>query len=196
MAEVLELKYLYLAIALALMVVAASAGTFTPGLEADTYVDKENANSTFADAGTLWATSSDGEPSQVAYLVFINNFGTPGAGITSDSQIESATFKINVSEVANSGKVTIYLIHGGFTSEINWEDSQDLEVLNDVTLDIPIEEPGVLTVDATDLTKEAVRVCLTCPFGFKIVADGDASIGFASMESDGFETELEYKAAE
>lgn len=194
MAEVLELKYLYLTIAIALMVLAASAGTFSAGFDADTYVDKENANSTFGDAETIWATSSGGEPSQVAYLNFDNNFES--SGIVSPDQIESATFKINVSVVKEPGDVTIYLIHGYVSPEINWEDSQDLEVLNDVTLDIPIEETGVQTVDATDLIKEAVLTCTSCPFGLKIVADGDASIGFASMESEGSKTELKYTTSD
>lgn len=183
------MKTVYAALALFLLLGSACAGTFTAGLDVDTYVDRDNPNSTFGDATTLWVASSSGEPTKIAYIGFINAFGNQG--IFSPDQVSTATLKLTVSEVEKAGVIKVYFVHGYISPELTWEDAPEAE--ENVSAEIEIESPGEYTLDATDIIKEAVRTCTEgCPYGLKIVAEGDASIGFASSEVSKGSTELKY----
>lgn len=48
----------------------AAAGAISPELVVDTYMDAEEEEETFADEEILWATSEDGDPVRITFLVF------------------------------------------------------------------------------------------------------------------------------
>jgi hypothetical protein len=188
---VFGLKLVYAMLMLFLLLGSAFAGTFTAGLDADTYVDRDSPDETFGDATTLWVASHAGEPVKIAYIGFINAFGNQG--ISSPDQVSTATLKLTVSEVEKAGVIKVYFVHGYISPELTWEDAP--EAVENVSAEIEIDSPGEYTLDATDIVKEAVRTCTEgCPYGLKIVAEGDASIGLASSEASRGSTELKYVA--
>jgi len=185
------LKLVYATVVLFLLLGSAFAGTFTAGLDVDTYVDRDNPDATFGGETTLWVASQAGEPVKIAYIGFVNAFGNQG--ISSPDQVSTATLKLTVSEVEKPGAIKVYFVHGYISPELTWNDAP--EAVENVSAEIEIESPGEYTLDATDIVKEAVRTCTEgCPYGLKIVAEGDASIGLASSELSRGSTELKYVA--
>ncbi|HOK57890.1 MAG TPA: DNRLRE domain-containing protein [Methanothrix sp.] len=185
------MKLVYATLMLFLLLGSAFAGTFTAGLDADTYVDRDSPQDTFGDATTLWVTSHAEEPVKIAYIGFINAFGNQG--ISSPDQVSTATLKLTISEVEKPGVIKVYFVHGYISPELTWEDAPEAE--ENVSAEVEIDSPGEYTLDATDIVKEAVRTCTEgCPYGLKIVAEGDASIGLASSEASRGSTELKYVA--
>ncbi|WP_175265686.1 CBM96 family carbohydrate-binding protein [Methanothrix thermoacetophila] len=185
------LKSVYATLMLFLLLGLACAGTFTAGLDVDTYVDRDNPNDTFGDATTLWVASAAGEPVKIAYIGFINAFGNQG--IFSPDQVSTATLKLTVSDVEKPGIIKVYFVYGYISPELTWEDAP--EAVENASAEIEIDSPGEYTLDATDIIKEAVRTCTEgCPYGLKIVAEGDASVGLASSEVSKGSTELKYIA--
>lgn len=187
--EVFSLKHVYTALAVILLFGTAYAGTFTAGLDVDTYVDSEKPDMSFADEDTLWAESVSGNPVKITYIGFINAFGNQG--IFSPDQIDTATLKLKVLQVDKPGAIRVYFVHGYISPELTWND--EIEAKEDVYAEIEIPEAGEYTLDATDIIKEAVRTCTEgCPYGLKIVALDDTSIGLASSELSNRSTELKY----
>lgn len=185
------MKLVYTTLTLLLLLGSACAGTFTAGLDADTYVDRDNPDAIFGDETTLWVASGAGEPVKIAYIGFINAFGNQG--IFSPDQVSTATLKMTVSEVEKPGIIKVYFVYGYISPELTWKDAP--EAVENVSAEIEIDSPGEYTLDATDIIKEAVRTCTEgCPYGLKIVAEGDASIGLASSEVSKDSTVLKYVA--
>ncbi len=193
--EDLSLRHLHALIGLLVLLTAATAaaGSYTAKMDVDTYVDSEDANESFGDEEALWATSVDGEPVREVYLSFVNNFGTEG--IFSPDDIESADLKLYVTEVEEPGEITAYLVHGATFDTVAWDDKP--EYATNVTASFDVEDVGEYTVDITELIKEAVETCVEgCPYSVVLVAEDNASVAFASMESSEDAAELEYVSVE
>lgn len=157
-------------------VLAGSAGAvkISPALEMDTYTDAGDEENSFGTDETLWVTSENGQPVRIAYLAF--------SGITSlPQQISSGSLRMYAQEVERPGKVSIYLYDQTAMDIITWADQPEYDPEAVGTLDI--QEPGWQTWDATAFMKKAAVECSEgCPFSVVLVAEDDASIGFASME--------------
>jgi hypothetical protein len=172
----------------ALLLGSALAGEFSSKLAMDTYVDKANPEKSFGEEGTLWATSFDGAPEKITYLGFRNNFGT--VGVTNPQEVHQASLKLQVTEVETPGTITAYFLHGATLDTITWMDQ--LEYDENTSSQIDVKEEGELVLDATDIVKKAVETCAEgCDFSIVLVAEDNASIGFASQET-GQEAELKY----
>lgn len=165
----------------------AAAGTISPELVVDTYMDAEEEDETFSDEEILWATSEDGDPVRITFLTFRE------MAMLAD-QIESGELRMYVAEVDSPGEVTLYFYDMAVLETETWADlpSYDEEPL----ATIEIEEEGWAAWDATSLVKKAAEECSEgCPFTAVLVAEGDASIGFASVEgSEEDKAVLEYIA--
>jgi hypothetical protein len=163
----------------------AAAGTISPELVVDTYMDAEEEDETFSDEEILWATSEDCDPVRITFLTFREM-------VMLSEQIESGELRMYVSEVKTPGEVTLYFYDMAVLETETWADlpSYDEESLTT----IEIEEEGWAAWDATSLVKKAATECSEgCPFTAVLVAEGDASIGFRSMEgSDDEMAVLEY----
>lgn len=171
---------------------SAAAGKFTVNMALDAYIDKENPSESFGEDETLWATSVGGEPVQEVYLNFVNNFGS--VGVFDQDQIESATLALYATDVEVPGEITVYFVEGSIT-DIDWDNQLEYETDESATLEI--DEEGGYSVDVTPLLKRAREACLEdCGYSLVLVADGDASVGFASSESSEDEPELEFTTAE
>ncbi len=165
----------------------AAAATFSPALVVDTYMDASEEDETFADAETLWASNDGGEPVRIAFLVYSEMVKLP-------MEIESGKLRAYVTNVERPGEVTLYFYDMAVLETETWRempryDDEPLATLN-------IQETGWATWDATALVKKAAEECSEgCPFTVVLVAEGDASIGFASMEGSSDETAvIEYVA--
>ncbi|MHC1631901.1 MAG: CBM96 family carbohydrate-binding protein [Methanotrichaceae archaeon] len=167
---------------------AASAGTFSPHLIGDTYVDAENEDKNFGSKETLWVTSDDGEPIMVTFLEFNK------IGIKSADDIESAILKMYVTDVEEAGNVSAHFYKEGFFEDtLVWSGKPDYD--EDADDMITIDEEGWCRFDVTELMKKAVAEseCQTCPFSIVLVAEDNVSIGFASQEeSDENKATLEF----
>jgi argininosuccinate synthase len=171
---------------------SASAGKFTVEMPLDTYIDAENASESYSEDETLWATSVEGEPLRMIYLNFNNNFGN--VGVFSPDQIESAELKIYASDVEVPGEMAVYFSEGSII-DIDWDNKLEYETNESVSLEIDGE--GEYSVDVTPLVKRAREACPEdCGYSLVLVAEGDASVGFASSESSEDEPELEFATAE
>lgn len=163
----------------------AAAGAISPELVVDTYMEAEEEDETFADEEILWATSEDGDPVRITFLTFREM-------VMLADQIESGELRMYVAVVDSPGEVTLYFYDMAVLETETWADlpSYDEEPL----ATIEIEEDGWAAWDATSLVKRAAEECSEgCPFTAVLVAEGDASIGFASMEgSDDEMAVLEY----
>jgi len=178
-------------LALACTVVLAStagAGKFSPALKMDTYTDASRADESFGSEGTLGVTSENGQTMRMAYLTFEGMIKLP-------QQISSASMKIYVKEVERPGKVSLYLYDQAAMDIITWADQPEHDPEAVGTLDI--QGPGWQTWDATAFVKKAAAECSEgCPFSVVLVADDNASIEFASLESSPEEKPaLEYEAS-
>ena len=179
------------AIALAcivLLVNCAGATKIFPALQMDTYTDASNKEESFGSEDTLWVSSQNGQPARITFLAFEGMTTLP-------QQISSGSLKMYVKEVERPGKVSIHLYNQAAFDSITWanQPEYDPEVLG--TLDI--QGTGWQTWDATDFVKKAAVECSEgCPFSVVLVADGDGSIGFASMEGSAEEKAvLQYEAS-
>lgn len=165
----------------------AAAGTFSPALVVDTYMDSEEEDEPFANDEILWVTSEDGAPVRITFLTFREM-------IMLSEQIESGELRMYVFEVDSPGEVSLHFYDMAVLETETWSDlpSYDEEPL----ATIEIEEVGWATWDATSLVKKAATECSEgCPFTVVLVAEGDSSIGFASMEGSEDEMAvLEYTA--
>ena len=178
-------------LALACTVVLAStagAGKFSPALKMDTYTDASRADESFGSEGTLGVTSENGQTMRMAYLTFEGMIKLP-------QQISSASMKIYVEEVERPGQVSLYLYDQAAMDIITWADQPEHDPEAVGTLDI--QGPGWQTWDATAFVKKAAAECSEgCPFSVVLVADDNASIEFASLESSPEEQPaLEYEAS-
>jgi len=170
-----------------LFVGTAGAEKLTPALEMDTYTDASDREQSFGSEGTFWVSSQSGKPMQIAYLTFADMKTLP-------QQISSGSLKMYVKEVEQPGKVSIYLYDQAAMDTITWSDKPECSPEALSTLEI--RGKGWQTWDATDLVKKAAIECSEgCPFSVVLVADGDASIAFASMEGPADEKPtLQYEA--
>ncbi len=173
---------------LAVLVGTVAAGRFSPMLLDDTYVDAGKAAESFGTERVLWATSEKGTPVRVAYLTF--------SGMTTlPNQIDSAGLDIYVRSVEHPGEVSIHLLDRPVMSYMTWEDREEYDEESLATLNI--EGTGWQTFDAAALVKKAAMECSEgCPFTVVLVAEGDASIGFASVDSGEDKARLEYRTLE
>jgi hypothetical protein len=191
------MRYLYLVIGLiALMGFAyAAGGHFTAPLDVDTFVSKASPDTNFSDSTTLWAASEGGDPTSEVYLSFVNLFGSQG--LFSSNNVESATLKLYATEIKKPGIITAYLLHGATSSTATWNDKADYDKAANAT--ISIDKEGSVNVDIMPIIKKAVETCTEgCPYSIVLVANGDASIGFASSENSDREkiATLEYATLE
>jgi hypothetical protein len=151
-----------------------AAATFSPALVVDTYMDASEEDETFAEAETLWAASESGEPVRIAFLVYSEM-------VKLAMEIESGELRAYVTEVGRPGEVTLYFYDMAVLETETWRDMPRYDEEPLATLNI--QETGWATWDATALVKKAAEECSEgCPFTVVLVAEGDASIGFASME--------------
>jgi hypothetical protein len=193
--EEMNLRYLYAFMGMLLLLVAtATAGSFKAEIDVETYVDANNTNQSFADSDLLWAASQDGNSTKQVYLSVINMFGTQG--IFNPEQIASATLTLDAAQVDNPGKITAYFLHGATFDTVNWFDKTDYNAeVSSSPMDV--EKVGSYTLDVTSIIKKAVETCTEgCPYTIVLVAEDDATVGFASSKASGNEPTLEYVTEE
>jgi len=158
-----------------MMIGAASAGSFSPRLIDDAYVDAEEEDENFGLEDELWVSSEEGEPAMITYLYFLK------IGSKSEDEIESATLSLYATDVDNPGEVSIHFSEEGFSQDtVTWSDELEYDETADHTVEI--SEEGWYDFDATEIVKKAIERCPSCPFSVFIVAEDDASIAFASQE--------------
>lgn len=152
----------------------AAAATFSPALVVDTYMDASQEDETFAGAETLWATSEGGEPVRIAFLVYSEM-------VKLAMEIEAGELRAYVTDVERPGEVSLHFYDMAVLETETW---RDMPLYDDEPLATRnIQETGWATWDATSLLKKAAEECSEgCPFTVVLVAEGDASIGFISME--------------
>lgn len=184
-----------LALACALLMVGAAAAaswTYPDQRIGDTYVDKEAEDETFGTEEILWVSSIDGDPIRESWITFETNLIKEALGIESPDEIASATLKIYVVEVETPGDVELHFYDMGFFEEdedLTWTYKPQYD--DEVDGVEEIDGFGWYEFDATSIVKKAIEACPDCPFSVALVAEGDASIGFASKEaSDGNVPEL------
>jgi hypothetical protein len=180
------LRYLYCLVGLfVLLGIAYAAGGHLPVqspvmMDSDTYVDADHASESFGDSDLLWASSSGGNPVKVAYLSFVNDFVTNS--VSSSDQIDAAKLSLNVAKVEKPGKITAYFIEGPTTNEATWDSKAKYETEASGFADVEAE--GEYSLDVTPIIKEAIKSCPgECGYTIALVAEGDASVGFASSET-------------
>lgn len=182
------LKAMIVLACIAMLAGSAGAVKISPALQMDTFTDAENADQSFGEDSVFWAASQGGVPAKIAYLSF--------AGMTSlPQQVKSASLKMYVKEIERPGKVSLYLYDNAAMDTITWSDQPEYDTEALESLDI--QETGWQTWDATDFMKKAAEECSEgCPFSVVLVAEGDASISFASLEGSAEEKAvLEYEAS-
>ncbi|MCX6681115.1 MAG: DNRLRE domain-containing protein [Methanothrix sp.] len=189
------MRYLYALMGIFLLLAAtAAAGSFKAEMDVETYVDANNANQSFEDSDLLWAASEGKEPTKQVYLSVINMFGTQG--IFNPEQIASASLALDASKVDKPGKITAYFLHGATLEGTSWYDKldYDAEVYSPA---VDIGEAGSYTFDVTSIIKKAVKTCTEgCPFTIVLVAEDDATVGFASSKASGNKPDLVYVTKE
>lgn len=186
------MRYLYALLGIFLLLAAtALAGSFTVEMDVETYVDANNANQSFDKEDLLWAASQGGESEKLVYLSVINMFGSQG--IFKPEQISAATLTLDAAQVDNPGKVRAYYKHGETLDTTTWYDKADYD--SDVSSpSLNIEKEGSYTLDVTSLVKKAVETCAEgCGYSIVIVAEDDASVGFASGRASGNGPALKYE---
>jgi hypothetical protein len=174
------LRSWYIILGLIALTGAAYAVAVTAPLTEDTFVSQASPEMSFSENDTLWAISESGKPISEVYLSFENNLHS--SGISSRENVKSADLKLYVTQVKSPGKITAYLVHGATLSTTNWNNRIDYD--NEVNATISIDKEGEYMLDATSLIGRAAVTCEgTCPYSIVLIPEGDASIGFASMES-------------
>jgi len=176
------LRYLYALMGIFLLLAAtAAAGSFTADMDFETYVDANNANQSFEDSDLLWAASQNSEPTKEVYLSVRNMLGSQG--IFKPEQIASATLTLDAAQVDKPGKVKAYFLHGATLEGTNWYDKLDYDA-EVYSPSVAVDEEGSYTLDVTSIVKKAVETCTEgCPYSIVLVAEDDASLGFASGAS-------------
>lgn len=186
------MRYLYALAGIFLLLAAtAIAGSFTAQMDVETYVDANNANLSFDKENLLWAASQGNQPEKLVYLSVINMFGSQG--IFKPEQIAAATLTLDAAQVDKPGKVKAYYKHGETLDTTTWYDKADYD--SEVSSpSLNIEKEGSYTLDVTSLVKKAVETCTEgCGYSIVIVAEDDASVGFASSGASGDGPVLEYE---
>lgn len=170
--------------------VAAMSWSSEKVLIGDSYIDKDAEDENFGTEEILWASSEADEPVKEAWLYFETDDIREALAIESADEVASATLKIYAKDVEAEGKVELHFYNEGFYEDtIVWEGKPDYD--EEVDAVIEVSEEGWYEFDATSIVKKAIEECTTCPFSMVMVAEGDASIGFASKEdSDGNVPEL------
>ncbi|MCK9565432.1 MAG: DNRLRE domain-containing protein [Methanothrix sp.] len=189
------MRYLYALMGLLLLLAAtATAGSFNAEMDVETYVDADNANQSFADSDLLWAASVDAEPTKQVYLSVINMFGTQG--LFKPEQIASATLTLDAAQVDKPGKIKAYFLHGAALDTMTWYDKLDYDAeVSSSPMDV--EKVGSYTLDVTSIVKKAVETCTEdCPYSIVLVAEDDATVGFASHGASGNKPTLVYVTEE
>ncbi len=188
------MRYLHMLIGLFMLVAAAPvvAGDIPIEMVLDTYIDAENASTSFGEEETLWAASVEGEPVREVYLNFNNTFAR--VNVFSPDQIESATLMLYATDVEVPGEITIHFAEGSIT-DIDWDNK--LEYETDKSVSEEIDQEGEYSIDVTQLIKRAREACPEdCGYSLVLVAENDTSVGFASSESSEGGPELEYTIEE
>jgi hypothetical protein len=189
--EEMNLRYLYAFMGMLLLLAAtATAGSFKAEMDVETYVDANNTNQSFEDSNLLWAASQDNEPTKLVYLSVINMFGTQG--VFNPDQIASATLTLDAAQVDKPGKITAYFLHGATFDTMTWSDKTDYNTeVSSSPMDV--EKVESYTLDVTSIIKKAVEICTEgCPYTIVLVAEDDATVGFASSNASGNGPTLEY----
>jgi len=159
-----------------LLVGVALAGTFTPKLLGDSYIDADAEDDNFGTEDILWVSSEDDEPTMVTYISFEQIVGK-----YSPDEVESATLNVYAKEVENPGEVELHFYYEGFFEDtLSWSDELGYDEEADGVIDV--EEEGWYGFDATEIVKKSIVECETCPFSLVLVAKGDASVGFSSND--------------
>jgi hypothetical protein len=179
--EVLVLRSWHLVLGLIVLTGAAYAVVVTEPLMDDTFISQASPEMSFSENDTLWAISEGGKPISEAYLGFNNSFST--VGVISPNNVASAALKLYATEVKKPGNITAYLVHGSpALITLNWNDKVNYDTEANAT--ISIDKEGEYTLDVTSLIKRAVATCEGgCPYSIVLIPQGEASIGFVSMES-------------
>ncbi|MCX6677742.1 MAG: DNRLRE domain-containing protein [Methanothrix sp.] len=189
------MRYLYAIMGIFLLLAAtASAGSFTAEMDVDTYVDADSANQSFADSDLLWAASQGAEPKALVYLSFINLLGSQG--IFKPEQIASATLTLDAAKVDKPGKIKAYYLHGEALDTMTWYDKLDYNAEVSSSPE-DVEKVGSYTLDVTSIIKKAVETCTEgCGYSIVLVAEDNATVGFASSETSGNGPVLKYETEE
>lgn len=188
------LKALGILTCIILIMGAASAG-FSPRLTGDTYVVEGDEEESFGIEEELWVASEEGEPVSEIYLSFLGVSGKSAA------EIDSATLEMYATEVDVAGDVGAYFCNSvTFEDTLTWadkplydEDAADTVSIGEdeeaaegeeASFDEESEEDAGrwYTWDVTSIVKSAAEECQNCGFTIVLVADGDASIEFATKE--------------
>ncbi len=160
-----------------LLIGAALAGTFTPKLLGDSYVDADAEDDNFGAEETLWVSSDEGEPVMVAYISFEQIVGT-----YSSDDIESATLRVYAKDVESPGEVELHFYYEGFYEDtVTWSDELGYEEEADGVIEVDEEEVWY-DFDATEIVKKSILECESCPFSLVLVSADDATVGFASSD--------------
>ncbi len=186
------MRYLYALMGIILLLAAtAVAGSFTAKMDVETYVDANNANQSFEDSDLLWAASQGSQPEKQVYLSVINMLGSQG--VFKPEQIAAAMLTLDAAQVDKPGKVRAYYKHGETLDTTTWYDKADYD--SEVSSpSLNIDKEGSYTLDITSLVKKAVETCTEgCGYSIVIVAEDDASVGFASGRASGNGPVLEYE---
>jgi hypothetical protein len=166
-----------------LLAANAAAGSFTANMDVDTYVNAKDVNQSYGESSLLWVTSVNGSPVNETYLSFVNLFGSQS--IFNSGQIKSATLTLNAAKVEKTGSVTAYFLHGATFDNVNWFDKGEYDS-SVVSIPLDIEKEGSYKLDVTPIIKKAVETCTEgCPYTIVLVAEGEASVGFASSKASG-----------
>ncbi len=192
--EVVNLRSLFILVCAAFLTCMSlgSAGNFRVDMDVNAYVDAARPNSSFAENETIWATSTGGTPAKEAYFSFLNNFVT--AAVSKSDMIKSATMSLNANNVEKPGKVKAYFVHGPTLETTNWNNKPDYD--GSVFSELNIGTPGEYDIDVTPLIRKAVEACPgECGYSIVLIAEGDASIGFASKNTSD-KPSLEYTTSE
>lgn len=184
----------HLVLGLIVLTGAAYAVVVTEPLMDDTFISQASPEMSFSENNTLWATSDGGKPISEVYLGFNNSFST--VGVISPNNVAYAALKLYATEVKKPGKITAYLVKGSpALITLTW--NHKVNYYTEANATISIDKEGEYTLDATSLIKRAVTTCEGgCPYSIVLIPQGDASVGFASMESSDKEkmASLEYTA--
>ncbi len=147
----------------------------------DSYIDKGAEDDNFGTEEILWVSSEEDEPVMESWLYFDTNIMKEAPGIESSDDVASATLKIYAKEVEAEGEVELHFYNEGFfEDDIVWDGKPDYDEEVDGVKEV--DEEGWYEFDATNVVKKAIEECPDCPFSVVLVAEGDASVGFASKE--------------
>ncbi len=170
----------YIVLGLIALAGAAYAVAVTAPLEEDTFVSQASPETSFSENDTLWAISEGGKSISEVYLGFKNNLHD--SGIWTLTNVGSADLKLYATQVKTEGKIAAYLVHSPTLSTANWNNRYDYD--KEVNASIDIDKVGEYKLDVASLIGRAASTCEgNCSYSIALIPEGNASIGFASMES-------------